>query len=248
MVGADIANVCNEAALLASRKNESQIGMAQFQEAVERVVAGPQKRSLIVTADERRRIAYHESGHALIGYLTPGGDPVQKISIIPRAAGALGYTLQMPLEDRYLLSQDEMLDKVRVLLAGRASETVALDSISTGAVDDIEKATDIVRDMLYRFGMSRRAPNVSLTDGAGSRYLGPGFETHAHSDELMQALDDEAAQTIATCFEQARSTLAANRDRLEGLAGALLEAEELGRDEVIRLLGDRPTVAPWQTG
>jgi len=248
MVGADIANVCNEAALLASRKNQTTIAMAQFQEAIERTIAGPQKKSLIVTAEERRRIAYHESGHALIGYLTPGGGPVQKISIIPRAAGALGYTLQMPLEDRYLLAQEEMLDRVRVLLAGRAAESVVFGSISTGASDDIAKATDIVRDMLYRYGMSDCAPNVSLAEDNGSAFLGGGFGARRHSDELMQTLDAEISTTIAGCYAQARAALEAKRDLLEALAGALLQEEELDRDEVVALLGERPDVAPWQSG
>jgi cell division protease FtsH len=246
MVGADIANVCNEAALLGSRRDQSQIAMAQFQEAIERVIAGPQKKSLIVTVEERRRIAYHESGHALIGYLTPGGDPVQKISIIPRAAGALGYTLQMPLQDRYLLSRAEMLDRVRVLLGGRAAESVAFGSISTGAADDIEKATAIVTDMLYRFGMSESAPNVSLSDGSVPRYLGTGSETRTHSDELAHALDDEITSLIGACFEDARVTLDNRRSQLEALAEALLKAEELDREQVISVLGERPAVPPWQ--
>ncbi|MEZ5556946.1 MAG: ATP-dependent zinc metalloprotease FtsH [Pseudomonadales bacterium] len=246
MVGADIANVCNEAALLASRRSETQIGMPQFQEAIERILAGPQKKSLIVTPEERRRIAYHESGHALVGYMTPGGDPVQKISIIPRAAGALGYTLQMPLEDRYLLSRDELLDRVHVLLGGRAAEAVVFESVSTGASDDLEKATSIVRDMLIRYGMSDRAPNVSLVARSGSGYLGPGFEQAQYSQDLAQALDDEVIALLGHAFEQARSLLISERPRLEALASALLQAEELDRDSVITLLGEHPTVAPWR--
>ena len=246
MVGADIANVCNEAALLGSRRGLTAIGMAEFQEAIERIIAGPQKKSLIVTPEERRRIAYHESGHALIGHLTPGSDPVQRISIIPRAAGALGYTLQMPLEDRYLLSQEELLDRVRVLLGGRASESIVFGSVSTGAADDIEKATDIIRDMLFRFGMSQRAPNVSLLGDPGLRYLGGRFETGPHSDELMKALDEEIASTIATCYSQARAALICAREQLDLLATTLLDQEDLDRESIVGLLGEPPVLAPWR--
>jgi len=175
LVGADIANVCNEAALLASRVGRARVAMADFQEAIERNIAGPQKKSRIVTPDERRRIAYHESGHALVGHMTPFGDPVQKISIIPRTTGALGYTLQMPLDDRYVVSKDELLDRIRVLLAGRAAEDVVFGVVSTGASDDLQKASEIVREMLTVYGMSEKAPNLSLVGQRGAVYLGAGI-------------------------------------------------------------------------
>jgi cell division protease FtsH len=244
MVGADIANVCNEAALLASRAAHDKIMMADFQEAIERTIAGPQKKSRIVTPEERQRIAYHESGHALVVHMTPGGDPVQKISIIPRSAGALGYTLQMPLEDRYLLSRQELLDRVRILLAGRAAEDVVFGSISTGASDDLEKATDIVREMLTVYGMSENAPNLSLVAHGGSAYLLGGVELAPHSDELSQAIDREIIAILGHCYGEAKALLERERNRLETLATRLLENEELDRAGVMALLGERPTRPP----
>jgi len=245
MVGADIANVCNEAALLASREGRSQIAMADFQEAIERTIAGPQKKSQIVTPAERQRIAYHESGHALVGHMTPEGGDVQKISIIPRAAGALGYTMQMPLEDRYLLSKDELLDRVRVLLAGRASEDVVFGTVSTGASDDLEKASEIVREMLTVYGMSEKAPNLSLVARRLPVYMTGGVEQVPHSEDLSQTLDGEVVALIARCYGEAKELLLRERDRLESLAKRLLEAEELNRATVLSILGERPARAPW---
>jgi cell division protease FtsH len=246
MVGADIANVCNEAALLASREGRSRIAMADFQEAIERTISGPQKKSQIVTPEERQRIAYHESGHALVGHMTPGGDPVQKISIIPRAAGSLGYTLQMPLEDRYVLAKDELLDRVRVLLAGRAAEEVVFGTVSTGASDDLEKASEIVREMLTVYGMSEKAPHLSLVAQGRPGSLVGGIEPVPRSEELSRALDAEVIALLGHCYEEARSLLLGERDRLEALAKRLLEVEELDRAGVLALLGDRPAEAPWQ--
>jgi cell division protease FtsH len=246
MVGADIANVCNEAALLASRTGRTLITMVDFQEAVERAIAGPQKKSRVVSAEERQVIAFHESGHALVGHMTPGADPVQKISIIPRAQGALGYTLQMPLEDRYLLSRAELLDRVRVLLAGRASEDVVFGAISTGASDDLEKASQIVRDMLTVYGMSRTAPNLSLVNRRVASYLGGGVEQAPHSDELAELLDKEVIDILRDCYEQAKSLLQRERRRLDALAHRLLLEENLDRDAVLEILGPRPSTAPWQ--
>jgi cell division protease FtsH len=248
MVGADIANVCNEAALLASRRGRTRITMADFQEAIERAIAGPQKKSRIVTPAERQRIAYHESGHALVGHLTPGADPVQKISIIPRAAGALGYTLQMPLEDRYLLSKDELLDRVRVLLAGRAAEDVVFGVVSTGASDDLEKASEIVREMLTVYGMSEKAPHLSLVDRRGAGFLGVGIGAIARSEELSSALDAEVVSVLGACYGEAKAALEQERDRLERLAKRLLEQEELDRATVLSVLGPRPADAPWGRG
>jgi cell division protease FtsH len=245
MVGADIANVCNEAALLASRAGRHEILMVDFQEAIERTIAGPQKKSQIVTQEERQRIAYHESGHALVGHMTPGGGPVQKISIIPRTAGALGYTLQMPLEDRFLLSREELLDRIRVLLAGRAAEDVVFGMVSTGASDDLEKASDIVREMFTVYGMSEKAPNLSLVGHRGASYLMSGFDQAPHSDELTRALDEEIVALLARCYEDAKGLLVRERPRLESLAKRLLETEELDRATVLSLLGERPTEAPW---
>jgi cell division protease FtsH len=244
MVGADIANVCNEAALLASRVGRASVTMADFQEAIERTIAGPQKKSRIVTPDERNRIACHESGHALVGHMTPGSDPVQKISIIPRSSGALGFTLQMPLEDRYLLAKDELLDRIRVLLVGRAAEEIVFSTVSTGASDDLEKASQIVREMLTVYGMSEKLPNLSLVGRRGAVYLGPGFDQAPHSEQLARTLDAERVAILGHCYEEAKTLLVEHRVRLEALTTRLLETEELDRATVAALLGDRPDRTP----
>jgi len=245
MVGADIANVCNEAALLASRRGHDRVEMSDFQEAVERTIAGPERKSRVVSAAERERIATHESGHALIGYWTPGSDPIQRISIIPRGEGALGYTLQMPLEDRYLMSRGELLDRVRVLLGGRAAEEVVFAEISTGASDDLEKASQIVREMLTVYGMSERAPNLSLVNRQNAGYLGQPYQRAPHSDELERALDDEIVGLLGEAYAQAREALEGERGTLEKLARRLLEQEQIDQGELEALLGPKPVRPPW---
>ncbi len=245
MVGSDIANVCNEAALLASRSDATQIAMGHFQEAIERTIAGPEKKSRVVGPQEREIIAFHESGHAMVGYLTPNSDPVQKISIIPRAAGALGYTLQMPLEDRFLMRESELRDRIRVLLAGRAAEAVVFGEVSTGASDDLQKASAIARDMLAVYGMSEAATNVSLVAQPTPGYLGQAASERSHSEALAAALDEEVAKLVGHCFEEAKQLLGKERALLDRLAGELLEQEELDQGEVEALLGPKPAAAPW---
>ncbi|RME27631.1 MAG: ATP-dependent metallopeptidase FtsH/Yme1/Tma family protein [Deltaproteobacteria bacterium] len=245
MVGADIANVCNEAAILASRRNSDTIDMADFQAAIERTIAGPQRKSRVVSPHERRRIAHHEAGHALIGHLTPGADPIQKVSIIPRGEGALGYTLQMPLEDRYLMSRTELLDRIRILLGGRAAEEVTFGEVSTGASDDLEKASQIARQMLQVYGMGEAAPNLSLVQQSGPGFLSQGWQKAPVSERLEEAMDAEMVAIIDGCYKQAVAALRAHRDRLDRLAATLLDKEDLGRKEVEELLGDKPSAPPW---
>jgi len=248
MVGADIANACNEAALLASRRGHDRVEMGDFQEAIERAIAGPEKKSRVVSPSERERIAYHESGHALIGYLTPGADPIQRISIIPRGQGALGYTLQMPLEDRYLMARDELLDRVRTLLGGRASEEVVFGEVSTGASDDLEKASEIVREMLTVYGMSEYAPNLSLVSRQNAGFLGQPYQRAPHSEELERALDNEIIGILGSCFGDAKAALEEERTLLDGLAKQLLEHEQLDQAQVERILGSKPAKPPWSGG
>jgi len=245
MVGADIANICNEAALLASRSDGAEIAMVHFQEAIERTIAGPEKKSRVVGPEEREIIAYHESGHAMVGYLTPGSDPVQKISIIPRTQGALGYTLQMPLEDRYLMRQSELNDRIRVLLGGRAAELVVFGEVSTGASDDLQKATAIAREMMTVYGMSEHAKNVSLVSRTTPGYLGQGPPERPHSEELAADLDREVAAVVERCFSEAVACLREERPLLDRLAQRLLKEEELDQHEVESLLGPRRPRAPW---
>ena len=236
-VGADIANLCNEAALLASRREHSAIHMEDFKEAIERIVAGLERKSRIISDREREIVAYHESGHALIGHFTPSADPVQKVSIIPRGRSALGYTLQTPLEDRYLMSRDELIGRVRVLLGGRAAEEVVLGTISTGASDDLQKASDIVRQMLTVYGMSEKLPNVSLADPSSVGYLGQGSSLAPHSGGTAQILDDELVEIIATAYRDNLEFLREHRDQLEKMAKRLLETETLEAKDVVEILG-----------
>jgi len=239
-VGADIANLCNEGAILASRRGHPNITMADFQDALERIIGGLEKKSSIVSEPERRIVAYHESGHTLIGYFTPGADPVQKVSIVPRGRGALGYTLQAPLEDRYLMSHDELLGRIRVLMGGRAAEEVTFGQISTGASDDIEKASRIARDMLTVYGMSRRLPNLSLVSGNAPGFLGQAPQAAPHSAEIEQLIGEEQLEILRQCYEEAKQFLTEKRDLLETLAQRLLKQEKIDERDLLEILGPRP--------
>jgi cell division protease FtsH len=239
-VGADIANLCNEAAILASRLGRPRITMSDFQEALERIIGGLEKKSSIVSESERRIVAYHESGHTLMGYFTAGADPVQKVSIVPRGRGALGYTLQAPLEDRYLMSHDELIGRIRVLMGGRAAEEIVFGQISTGASDDIEKASRIARDMLTVYGMSRRLPNLSLVSGAGPSFLGQEPPAAPHSAEIEQLIGEEQLEILRQCYEEAKQFLGAKRALLETLAQRLLKQEKIDAADLLEILGPRP--------
>ncbi len=240
-VGADIANLCNEAAILASRRGHAQITMADFQDAFERIVGGLEKKGKIVSEPERRIVAYHESGHTLIGYFTAGADPVQKVSIVPRGRGALGYTLQAPLEDRYLMSHDELLGRIRVLMGGRAAEEVVFGQISTGASDDIEKASRIARDMLTVYGMSKQLPNLSLVSGDPTAgFLGQGPQLAPHSTEIERLIGEEQLDILRRCYDEAKGFLAKKRDLLEALAQRLLKQEKIDEHDLTEILGPRP--------
>ena len=238
--GAEIANVCNEAALLASRKGKAKIDLQDFQEAIERVIAGLEKKNKIINERERKIVAYHESGHAIVGHFTHGADPVQKVSIVPRGIAALGYTLQTPLEDRYLMSRTELLGKIKGLLGGRAAEEVVFDEISTGASNDLEKVAQIAKDMITVYGMSRRVPNLSLVERNQESLLGKGPMTARRSEKVEQMIDEEVLEIIKTCYEQAKQLLKEKQDRLKKMAQTLLEKEVLNEEDIIALLGPRP--------
>ena len=242
-VGADLANLCNEAALLASRKNRDAVTMQDFDEAFERVVGGLEKKGKVMNERERRTVAYHESGHTLVGYFTPGADPVQKVSIVPRGRGALGYTLQTPLEDRYLMSESELVGRVRALLGGRAAEEIVFGEISTGASDDLEKASKIVRQMLTVYGMSKKLPNLSLVEGVQGGFLGQGPQGTPHSAAIEQAIGEEMLQILRTAYDDAKTLLTARRDQLEALATRLLAQEKIDEHDLLEVLGPRPAVA-----
>lgn len=236
--GAEIANVCNEAALLAVRKGHEAVAMRDFEDAIERIIAGLEKKNKILNAEERKRVAYHESGHAIVGYFTPGADQVQKVSIVPRGIGALGYTLQMPLEDRYLMSKSELLGKVKGLLGGRAAEEIVFGEVSTGASNDLERVAQLVRNMITVYGMSERIPNYSLVQNSGPGFLGNDTLINRRSEHIERLVDEEVLEIINTSYDQVKQLLAEKRDLLEAMAQTLLEKETLNREEIRQILGD----------
>jgi cell division protease FtsH len=237
--GAEIANVCNEAALLASREGNNTVSHHNFQDAIERVIAGLEKKNKLINPHERKVVAYHESGHAIVGHLTPGADPVQKVSIIPRGIGALGYTLQTPLEDRFLMSQSELLGKIKGLLAGRAAEELVFGEVSTGASNDLEKVADIVKNMLTVYGMSKNAPNLSLVEKNQNPFLGQGPALEHRSEKLEEIIDEETQEIIKACYEDAKQILLKERDKLEHMANLLLEKEKIDEKDILEILGPR---------
>jgi cell division protease FtsH len=237
--GAEIANVCNEAALLASREGSNTVSQHNFQDAIERVIAGLEKKNRLINPHEREVVAYHESGHAIVGHLTPGADPVQKVSIIPRGIAALGYTLQTPLEDRFLMSESELLGKIKGLLGGRAAEELVFGEVSTGASNDLEKVADIVRNMLTVYGMSKHAPNLSLVEKNQNPFLGQGPLLQHRSEKLEEIIDEETQQIIKTCYEDAKQILLKEQDKLEHMAHILLEKEKIDEKDILDILGPR---------
>jgi cell division protease FtsH len=237
--GADIANVCNEAALLATRRNQDTVQMSDFQDAIERIIAGLEKKNKLINPHEREIVAYHESGHAIVGHFTHGADPIHKVSIVPRGIGALGYTLQTPLEDRYLMSRTELLGKVKGLLGGRAAEETAFGEISTGASNDLEKVSRIVRDMIVIYGMSTRLPNLSLSEQEQPGFLGQQMRTSRHSEKIEQIIDEEVLAIIQNCYGEVKQLLEKNRDKLDRMAHALLERETLQEEDILSMLGTR---------
>ncbi|MCZ7546864.1 MAG: ATP-dependent zinc metalloprotease FtsH [Anaerolineae bacterium] len=239
--GADLENVINQAALLAARRKASAVEMRDFEEAIERVVAGLERRSTVMNDLERETVAYHEAGHALVAESVPTGDPVAKISIIPRGKGALGYTLQMPTEDRYLLTRDELLDRLAIMLGGRAAEEVVFGRISTGAVDDIQRVSEMARRMVTEFGMSERLGLVRYAPGEAARYLElPGMETSGHlSPETKVLIDEEVRRIVDEQYERAKHILVQCRDVLDNVANMLLEHEVIGAEAIHALFERR---------
>ena len=237
-VGADIANLVNEAALLAARRGKDKLGMSEFEEAIDRVMAGPERKSRIISPKEREIIAYHEAGHALVASKLEGSDPVHKISIIPRGHMALGYTLQLPEEDRFLISRQELADKITILLAGRTAESIKFGDVTTGASNDLERATQTARQMVTQFGMSERLGLVTLGRKQHEVFLGRDIvEDRNYSDEIAYAIDQEVRSIIDDSLEAARNILTVHRERLEEITRLLLEKEVLEGDELDELLG-----------
>ncbi len=239
-VGADLANLCNEAALLASRKGHDKIMMEDFNDAFERVVAGLEKKNRVINPNERKIVAYHESGHAIVGYFTPGADEVQKVSIVPRGLGALGYTLQTPTEDRFLMSRQELLGKIKGLLGGRAAEQLVFGEISTGASNDLERVSKIARSMIVVYGMSKRLPNLSLVEGTQGQFLGQGPTLAPHSQKVEEMIDEEVMEIIDSCYKDVLALLTEKRDKLDQMAQRLLEKENIDSGDVKEILGPKP--------
>ncbi|MBP1730672.1 MAG: FtsH-2 peptidase [Deltaproteobacteria bacterium] len=237
-VGADLANLVNEAALLAARKNKSAVHMAEFEEAIDRVIAGLEKKNKVMSRKEKEIVAYHESGHALMAELLHTTDPVHKISIIPRGIAALGYTMQRPTEDRYLMTRPELLDKLAVLLGGRVAEEVIFGEVSTGAHDDLSKATDIAKSMVKEFGMSEKLGHITFEKDRRSMFLDvtPTLSSKDYSDETAREIDSEIKRIVENTYNVVKQTLTENKELLEKVASTLLEKEVLEGEELRHLI------------
>ncbi|MBX6365427.1 MAG: ATP-dependent zinc metalloprotease FtsH [Gemmatimonadetes bacterium] len=231
-VGADLANVLNEAALLAARADKPAVGMEELDAAIDRVVAGLEKKNRLVNEKERRIVAWHEAGHALVAESVPTAEPVKKVSIIPRGAAALGYTQQLA-EDRLLMQEDELLDRLAVLLGGRAAEHIAFGKLSTGASNDLERATSLARRMVCEFGMSARVGPISIATPAAGRARG---ESEPWSDETAARVEREVQQILAAAFDRAVAILETQRASLDAVAERLLEFGSLHREELLRAM------------
>jgi len=241
--GADLANLVNEATLLATRRKAEAVTMEDFNNAVERIVAGLEKRNRLLNPREREIVAYHEMGHALVAMALPGVDPVHKVSIIPRGIGALGYTIQRPTEDRFLMTREELENKMAVLLGGRAAEKIVFGHLSTGAADDLVKVTDIARAIVTRYGMSDRLGHVALEKDRRS-FLATdqphyGLQERTYSDETAAAIDQEVHRIVDDAFERTVALLTERRDALERVARKLLETETLDEKELQTILGEQ---------
>jgi cell division protease FtsH len=252
--GADLANLVNEAAIVATRRSASQITMDDFTSAIERIVAGLEKKSRILSPYERQLVAYHETGHALVTLALQGTDTVHKISIIPRGIGALGYNIQRPTEDRYLMTSDELKDKMTSLLGGRAAEVLIFDKLSTGAADDLDKATDIARSMVTRYGMDETLGLATYADEP-SPYLGgigvPRLQMHDYSEKTAAEIDKAVQELVSGAFERATGILSRNRTMLDETAEKLLEQETLSGDQLPTPLWERqdsPALAESTSG
>jgi cell division protease FtsH len=236
MVGADLANLVNEAALLAVRRNKKGVGMAEIEEAVERVVAGLEKKNRLINPEEKEIVAYHELGHAIVAMALPGTDPVQKISIIPRGIAALGYTMQLPTEDRFLMRKTELENRIATLLGGRAAEKIIFGDISTGAHSDLSRATDIARSMVKDYGMSEQLGQVYFAPKRHGQFLNAVQEAATeYSDENARRIDEEVRRIIDRQYAVALGTRESNLELLRTTAAELLVDEVIEGDSLTQL-------------
>jgi cell division protease FtsH len=242
-VGADLANLLNEAALLTARRDKTAVTMKEVDDAVDRIIAGLEKKNRLINEKERRIVAFHEAGHAIVAERVPTADPVHKISIIPRGVAALGYTQQLPTEDRYLLTKQELMDRIAVLLGGRVAEEIVFDEISTGAGNDLERVTDLARRMVTEYGMSRELGPINY---AGSRKMqfiqtdGMSSDGRNYSEDTARAIDREIQGIVAGTYERVRQILTADREVLEILANRLLEVEVVDEADLREIMGLPP--------
>ena len=243
MVGADLANLVNEAALAGARRGSQLVEQRDFEEAIDRIQLGLKKHSHAMNDEEKRRVAVHESGHALVALSVPHADPVHRVSIIPRSIGALGVTLQLPTEEHYLLTAEQILDRICVMLGGRAAEETVLKSVSTGAQDDLERATELARQMVCRFGMSERLGLQTLGRPSGLRFLNDSLsvgEERNFSEETAKAIDTEVRRIIESQHERARQVVEDRRGALDQIAKRLFEVETLERQDLDAILNSAP--------
>ncbi len=240
-VGADLSNIANEAAILAARGGRDTVSMADFEAAIDRVMAGPEKKNRVLGPDEKRRVAFHEAGHALVAENVPTGQPVHKISIIPRGVSALGFTLQLPVEEKYLSTEPELKDQLAILMGGRVAEQLALDSVSTGAQNDLEKASEIARNMVCYLGMSKKLGPLIYGQRQQLQFLsGDMAEQRNYSEETARVVDAEIKALIEDAQQRAHKILTAKRAQLEQLAELLQEKEVIQREEMTALWERKP--------
>lgn len=239
MVGSDLANVINEAALLAARYGKDAVTMDELDKAIDRVMAGPEKKSRVMAPEEKRRVAYHESGHALVAESLPTADPVRKVTIIPHGVAALGYTQQLPTQDRYLYTKEELLDRITVMLGGRAAEEVVFHDVSTGAQDDLQRVSEMARRMITELGMSEHLGAYAVEQVRQPMFLDSGYQSARHySEDTARRIDNEAYTLVERMYQRARQILEMHRDKLEALAQYLLEHEVIDQASLAMLLGD----------
>jgi cell division protease FtsH len=244
MSGADLANLVNEAALFAARRGKRFVEMDDFESAKDKIFMGAERKSMVITPEDKKKTAYHESGHAIIGYLLPGCDPVHKVSVIPRGR-ALGVTLSLPEMDRYSLYRNQMLAKICMAFGGRVAEELFTGDISTGASQDFEHATDMARDMVTRYGMSDLLGPMVYAENEGEVFLGRSVTTHKNiSEATMQKIDAEMRRILDEQYALATRLLQENRDKVEAMTAALLEWETIDADQIKDIMEGKPPRSP----
>jgi cell division protease FtsH len=239
-VGVDLANIANEAAIRAVREGHDEVTMKDFEGAIDRVIAGPEKRHRVLNAEEKKRVAFHESGHALVAETVPTGEPVHKVSIIPRGVAALGYTLQLPVEEKFLTTENEFRDQIAILLGGRVAEEIVFGDVSSGAQNDLERAAEIARAMVTQLGMSKKLGPLTYGRRETSQFLGvQEHEERNFSEATAQVIDEEVKGLVEEGQRRATEILSAMRATLDALAALLDEKEVVSGDEVEQVIDEQ---------